>query len=283
MLRRATPEDAGSGNGTWRTLWLFMAEEVASWRRLEETEIAGPPPAGRTYLRLPIRRPWTRHGGRLAPPTSLASRLQVEARPSGPKGDPGPAWLRPRGPLTITDANLFAKGRRLQAAAFPGVFGPGGDQGPDSGAGEPAVSRAGERVALATGRAEHRLKPWPKEPWRFANDREWPKRIRRISDSSAAMTPRCTLVATAAPGPARRALAERLGNPSAAAPSPGRSALAYGIGLADQRLLARGGGCVKPLDAALVGTAAGKRRRAWLKRIPPPGPSFMLGCGSPAQ
>src|SRR6185437_13423133 len=39
---------------------------------------------------------------------------------------PGPAAYRRGGPLTVTDANIMLG--RIQAAHFPAVFGPGGDQ-----------------------------------------------------------------------------------------------------------------------------------------------------------
>jgi 5-oxoprolinase (ATP-hydrolysing) len=46
--------------------------------------------------------------------------------PDSAGADPGPACYRGGGPLTVTDANVMLG--RVQAAHFPAVFGPGGDQ-----------------------------------------------------------------------------------------------------------------------------------------------------------
>ena len=46
--------------------------------------------------------------------------------PDSAGADPGPACYRGGGPLTVTDANVMLG--RIQAAHFPAVFGPGGDQ-----------------------------------------------------------------------------------------------------------------------------------------------------------
>ncbi|MGW2487469.1 hydantoinase B/oxoprolinase family protein [Streptomyces sp. NPDC001606] len=46
--------------------------------------------------------------------------------PDSAGADPGPACYRAGGPLTVTDANVMLG--RIQAAHFPAVFGPGGDQ-----------------------------------------------------------------------------------------------------------------------------------------------------------
>ncbi|MER7754988.1 hydantoinase B/oxoprolinase family protein [Kitasatospora sp. NPDC097643] len=53
-----------------------------------------------------------------------AGRLRVGPDSAG--ADPGPACYRRDGPLTVTDANLLLG--RIQAAHFPHVFGPDGDQ-----------------------------------------------------------------------------------------------------------------------------------------------------------
>jgi 5-oxoprolinase (ATP-hydrolysing) len=46
--------------------------------------------------------------------------------PDSAGADPGPACYRAGGPLTVTDGNVMLG--RIQAAYFPAVFGPGGDQ-----------------------------------------------------------------------------------------------------------------------------------------------------------
>jgi 5-oxoprolinase (ATP-hydrolysing) len=56
------------------------------------------------------------------------ARLQVGPESAG--ANPGPACYRNGGPLTITDCNLFLG--RLHPEFFPKVFGPLGDQSPDS-------------------------------------------------------------------------------------------------------------------------------------------------------
>ncbi|WP_030343690.1 hydantoinase B/oxoprolinase family protein [Streptomyces sp. NRRL S-1022] len=51
--------------------------------------------------------------------------------PDSAGADPGPACYRAGGPLTVTDANVMLG--RIQAAHFPAVFGPEGDQPLDAG------------------------------------------------------------------------------------------------------------------------------------------------------
>ncbi|WP_053708211.1 hydantoinase B/oxoprolinase family protein [Streptomyces sp. NRRL B-3648] len=51
--------------------------------------------------------------------------------PDSAGADPGPACYRAGGPLTVTDANVMLG--RIQAAHFPAVFGPDGDQPLDAG------------------------------------------------------------------------------------------------------------------------------------------------------
>ena len=84
------------------------------WERSAETEIAG---LLLTASRLPIHTV-AAGGGSIIEPD--AGRLLVGPRSAG--ADPGPACYRRGGPLTITDAHLLLG--RLQAGAFPAVFGP---------------------------------------------------------------------------------------------------------------------------------------------------------------
>ena len=91
------------------------------WERSAETEIAG---LLLTASRLPIHTV-AAGGGSIIEPD--AGRLLVGPRSAG--ADPGPACYRNGGPLTLTDAHLLLG--RLQAGAFPAVFGPARDQRPD--------------------------------------------------------------------------------------------------------------------------------------------------------
>ncbi len=68
------------------------------------------------------------------------SRLRVGPESAG--ADPGPACYRKGGPLTVTDCNLVLG--RIDAAEFPHVFGPGGDQPLDP---EAAAARLEEVAA----------------------------------------------------------------------------------------------------------------------------------------
>ncbi|MHA7818781.1 MAG: hydantoinase B/oxoprolinase family protein [Erythrobacter sp.] len=69
------------------------------------------------------------------------ARFRVGPRSAG--ADPGPACYRKGGPLTVTDCNLFLG--RIDAAFFPSVFGPGGDEPLDPQAAKAAL----EAVATA--------------------------------------------------------------------------------------------------------------------------------------
>jgi len=52
--------------------------------------------------------------------------MRFRVGPESAGANPGPACYRNGGPLTVTDCNLFLG--RIDPAAFPAVFGPGGDQ-----------------------------------------------------------------------------------------------------------------------------------------------------------
>ncbi|WP_069812145.1 hydantoinase B/oxoprolinase family protein [Streptomyces sp. TP-A0874] len=67
--------------------------------------------------------------------------------PDSAGADPGPACYRRGGPLTVTDANLMLG--RVRAEHFPAVFGPEGDQPPDT----EVVRRGFEQLAARTGSA----------------------------------------------------------------------------------------------------------------------------------
>ena len=69
--------------------------------------------------------------------------------PDSAGADPGPACYRNDGPLTVTDANVLLG--RIQAAHFPHVFGPGGDQPLDEQASRVKFTGLSAQIAAATG------------------------------------------------------------------------------------------------------------------------------------
>ncbi|MDX3352160.1 hydantoinase B/oxoprolinase family protein [Streptomyces sp. ME01-24h] len=69
--------------------------------------------------------------------------------PDSAGADPGPACYRRGGPLTVTDANVMLG--RVQAAHFPAVFGPDGDQPLDTEVVRAGFARLADEVAEATG------------------------------------------------------------------------------------------------------------------------------------
>ncbi|WP_329213089.1 hydantoinase B/oxoprolinase family protein [Streptomyces sp. NBC_00683] len=71
--------------------------------------------------------------------------------PDSAGADPGPACYRRGGPLTVTDANVMLG--RVQAAYFPAVFGPDGDQPLDGTVVRERFEALAERAASVTGRS----------------------------------------------------------------------------------------------------------------------------------
>ncbi len=69
--------------------------------------------------------------------------------PDSAGADPGPACYRNDGPLTLTDANVLLG--RIQAAHFPHVFGPRGDQPLDEQASRVKFTGLSAQIAEATG------------------------------------------------------------------------------------------------------------------------------------
>ena len=67
--------------------------------------------------------------------------LRARAGPASAGADPGPACYGRGGPATVTDANLVLG--RLDATAFPAVFGPSGDQPLDAAAARARLGGAG--------------------------------------------------------------------------------------------------------------------------------------------
>ncbi|MFD4694847.1 hydantoinase B/oxoprolinase family protein [Streptomyces sp. NPDC058463] len=71
--------------------------------------------------------------------------------PDSAGADPGPACYRRGGPLTVTDANVMLG--RVQAAYFPAVFGPDGDQPLDGTVVRERFEALAERAASVTGQS----------------------------------------------------------------------------------------------------------------------------------
>ncbi|MFF3324076.1 hydantoinase B/oxoprolinase family protein [Streptomyces sp. NPDC002889] len=69
--------------------------------------------------------------------------------PDSAGADPGPACYRRGGPLTVTDANVMLG--RVQAAHFPAVFGPDGDQPLDAGTVRERFTELAKRVHEESG------------------------------------------------------------------------------------------------------------------------------------
>ncbi len=111
------------------------------WGRRQDTEIAG---LTLQAEMLPIHTVAAGGGSLLH---FDGQRLQVGPASAG--ADPGPACYRRGGPLTITDANLLLG--RLQPQAFPAVFGPDRDQGPDPGVVRRGFQQLAEQVGQASG------------------------------------------------------------------------------------------------------------------------------------
>ncbi len=75
--------------------------------------------------------------------------MRLRVGPESAGANPGPACYRRGGPLTITDCNLFLG--RLQAAHFPALFGPDGDQPIDAEIVRERLEALADEVMAATG------------------------------------------------------------------------------------------------------------------------------------
>ncbi|WP_459697343.1 hydantoinase B/oxoprolinase family protein [Acidisoma sp. C75] len=113
------------------------------FERTTETEIAG------VRLRVPMLAIHTVAAGGGSILGRAGARLT--AGPESAGANPGPLCYRQGGPLTVTDANLLLG--RIQAAHFPAIFGPGGDEPLDRAGVEAAFAARAAEVAGATGQA----------------------------------------------------------------------------------------------------------------------------------
>ena len=112
-----------------------------AYERVGETEVAGAP------LRVPMMDIHTVAAGGGSILRFDQGRLQ--AGPESAGANPGPAAYRRGGPLTVTDANILLG--RIQAGAFPSVFGPDQNQPLDVAAVEAKFERLSEAVETETG------------------------------------------------------------------------------------------------------------------------------------
>src|SRR5262249_27567133 len=72
--------------------------------------------------------------------------------PDSPGADPRPACYCPGGPLTVTDCNVMLG--KVQAAFFPKVFGPKGDQPLDERVVREKFALLAKEIELETGRPQ---------------------------------------------------------------------------------------------------------------------------------
>ncbi|HEV2376565.1 MAG TPA: hydantoinase B/oxoprolinase family protein, partial [Streptosporangiaceae bacterium] len=117
-----------------------VSHYAGEFERRYETEFAG------VKMRAPMLAIHTIAAGGGSVLRFDGSRYRVGPDSAG--ADPGPAAYRRGGPLTVTDANI-ALGR-IQAAHFPAVFGPGGDEPLDTQVVAERFARLARRVAAST-------------------------------------------------------------------------------------------------------------------------------------
>ncbi len=72
--------------------------------------------------------------------------MRFRVGPQSAGANPGPACYRHGGPLTVTDCNLFLG--RIDPAAFPAVFGPGGDEPLDSDASRKRLQEVADSLGV---------------------------------------------------------------------------------------------------------------------------------------
>jgi len=156
--------------------------------------------------------------------------MRFRVGPESAGANPGPACYRHGGPLTVTDCNLFLG--RIDAAAFPAVFGPNGDQPLD-----PDASRVRlEEVADALGGAKS-LKGIAEGFLAIAVD-NMAKAIRKISIARGHDVTRYTLACFGgAGGQLACRVADALGMERILIHPLAGVLSAYGIGLADVKAI----------------------------------------------
>lgn len=116
---------------------------AGEYERSFETEVAG------VRMRAPMMNIHTVAAGGGSILSFRDGRYQVGPESAG--ADPGPACYRRGGPLTVTDCNVLLG--KLNAAHFPAVFGPDGDQPLDTGAVRAKFEALAAQIAAETGDA----------------------------------------------------------------------------------------------------------------------------------
>ena len=107
-----------------------------TYERAFETEVAG------VRMRAPMMAIHTVAAGGGSLLQFDGARFRVGPQSAG--ADPGPLCYRKGGPLAVTDANLMVG--KLDAAHFPAIFGPDGDQPLDHASVETAFTRLADRI-----------------------------------------------------------------------------------------------------------------------------------------
>jgi 5-oxoprolinase (ATP-hydrolysing) len=118
-----------------------VSHYAGSYERVFHTQVAG------VRLRAPMLDIHTVAAGGGSILHFDGSRYRVGPDSAG--ADPGPACYRNGGPLTVTDANVMLG--RIQAASFPHVFGPHGDQPLDVEVVRRRFAEAAREISAATG------------------------------------------------------------------------------------------------------------------------------------
>jgi 5-oxoprolinase (ATP-hydrolysing) len=156
--------------------------------------------------------------------------MRFRVGPESAGASPGPACYRHGGPLTVTDCNLFLG--RIDPAAFPAVFGPGGDQPLD-----PQASRARlQEIADALGETKS-LDEIAEGFLRIAVD-NMANAIRKISIARGHDVTRYTLACFGgAGGQLACRVADSLGMERILIHPLAGVLSAYGIGLADVKVI----------------------------------------------
>ena len=118
-----------------------VSHYAGGYERVFETEVAG------VRLRAPMLHIHTVAAGGGSICRFDGSRFRVGPESAG--AHPGPASYGRGGPLTVTDCNVILG--RIQAAHFPAVFGPNGDQPLDTGVVAEGFAGLAKEIATATG------------------------------------------------------------------------------------------------------------------------------------
>ncbi|MEE1786686.1 hydantoinase B/oxoprolinase family protein [Streptomyces sp. SP17BM10] len=198
-----------------------VSHYAGEYERVVTTQVAG------ARLRAPMLAIHTVAAGGGSVLRFDGERLRVGPDSAG--ADPGPACYRRGGPLTVTDANLLLG--RIQAAHFPHVFGPDGDQPLDA---DVTGRRFGELAAALGDRSEEEVA----EGFLRIAVGNIANAVKRISVQQGHDVTRYALTTFGGAGGQHAcAVAEALGIRSVLVPPMAGVLSALGIGLADTTVL----------------------------------------------